>query len=95
MSTNERRINTRQTHTDYWVKVSIVNDNPTTNNSQTPLLHSVKIDNLSLSGACIISEHPFELNQRLKFHDHDINKTGKVAWTCQSKVECKAGIHFD
>ena len=95
MSTNERRNNNRKTHSDFWVKVSILPDHPTTNHKQSPVEQRVKIENLSISGACIISELPFELDQKIQFHDQNIDKTGKVVWTCQSKIECKSGIHFD
>lgn len=95
MEENDRRIHERTPCPDSWTDVSIVNRVQEAVQCATLEVIKVRIDNISISGACVISEKPFELDQLLRFHGEIIKKTGRVVWTCQSKIECRAGIHFE
>ena len=91
----ERRRHQRTFCSDTWTEVRIVTPLTSESTGKATIPIKVKIDNISVSEACIISEKPFELDQLLQFQDGPQQKQGRVVWTCQSKIECKAGIQFE
>ena len=57
---------------------------------------TVRVDNVSDGGACIVSREPFELGQVVSFASSEIpGNTGVIIWTSRSKNESKAGVKFD
>lgn len=88
----ERRKYQRKAAADLWVDVTICSAFISENTPSKVI--TAKIDNLSDGGVCLISSHPFELDQILSFSDAKFPQRGKVVWTCLSKTECKAGIQF-
>ncbi|MDD5757531.1 MAG: PilZ domain-containing protein [Desulfobulbaceae bacterium] len=90
---SDRRKNPRVSCQDIWLTVTVGEPSNNTANQQLPDRH-VRVDNLSDSGICLISTDPFELAQIVYFSDPTLPTQGEVVWTCKSKIECKAGIHF-
>lgn len=94
MSTaNERRKNPRVSCQEVWLQIKVGDPAGPASSQQLPV-RQVKVINLSDSGISLIAAEPFELGQVVFFLDPNLPSQGTVVWTCQSKVECKAGIHF-
>ena len=91
MTDQERRRALRRHFDNRLINVSIQNSYSSVKNE--PLI-KVKVENLSDTGVCLISSAPFELGQVILFSEDDMLNQGTVVWTCQSKVECKAGVQF-
>ena len=91
MTDQDRRRSIRHSCDNRWVEINLYNLH--TQTSEGPSIR-VKIDNISGTGACLISSAPFELGQIVLFSEDDIPGQGEVVWTCQSRVECKAGVQF-
>lgn len=91
MTDQERRRAIRRQCENRWIDVVIQNAH---NPSDKPPAINVRVENISETGLCLISSSPFELGQLLFFSEDDIPSQGTVVWTCQSKIECKAGVQF-
>ncbi len=84
----EKRIHERETKKDLWIEVFPSHDST----SSTAII--ARVDNLSEGGVCLISDYAFELGQIIRFPKSMPFFSGTVVWTCQSKLECKAGVQF-
>ena len=94
MTDNERRRSPRVPCHDVWLTIKVGDQTGTTQHQQLPP-RQVRVDNISDSGICLISADPFELGQIVYFFDPNLPAEGEVVWTCKSKIECKAGIHYN
>lgn len=90
---NERRRSPRVPCHDVWLTIKVGDQAGTTQHQQLPA-RQARVDNISDSGICLISADPFELGQIVHFSDPTLPAQGEVVWTCKSKIECKAGVHF-
>nr|MBF0220650.1 PilZ domain-containing protein [Desulfobulbaceae bacterium] len=91
MTDQERRRAIRRQCDNHWIDVVIQNaHNPSACGPEL----KVRVENICDTGMCLISSSPFELGQVLSFSADDLPCQGTVVWTCQSKVECKAGVQF-
>ena len=91
MVDQERRRATRHHCDNRWIEVVTKNEyNP----AQISPSIKVRVENISITGCCLIASSPFEIGQALIFSEADIPSQGTVVWTCQSKHECKAGVQF-
>lgn len=93
MKDSDRRCSPRVSCQDIWLSVTVGEPSHAAN-SQQLTSRQVRVDNLSDSGICLISDASFELSQIVYFSDPTLPAQGEVVWTCKSKIECKAGIHF-
>jgi hypothetical protein len=85
---NEKREFKRKPCDDLWIVVV------TDQNTETSSSVKTKVDNLSDGGVCLVSDFVFELGQTIRFPKSMPSFRGVVVWTCQSKLECKAGVKF-
>lgn len=90
---SERRNSPRIACPDLWLEVKVGDEGGQAPIDQLPN-RLVRVHNYSGTGLCLISDVPFELGQVIYFSQADFPSQGKVMWTCQSKVECKAGVQF-
>ena len=94
MSTaSERRRKPRVACHQVWLQIKIGDPEASAISPQLPV-RQVKVVNLSDSGISLIASEPFELGQAIFFLDPNLPSRGTVVWTCQSKMECKAGVQF-
>ena len=94
MSTaSERRGNPRVSCHQVWLQIKVGEPEASAPSQHLPV-RQVKVVNLSDSGISLIAAEPFELGQTVFFLDPNLPAQGTVVWTCQSKVECKAGVQF-
>ncbi len=93
MTDNERRRSPRVPCHEVWLTIKIGEHTGITQLQELPA-RQVRVDNTSDSGICLISTDPFELGQIIYFLDTTLPAQGEVVWTSQSKIECKAGIHY-
>lgn len=91
---NERRRSPRVPCHNVWLEVKVGDQAGITPPQQLPA-RRVKVDNISDTGICLISTESFELGQTIHFFDSNLPARGAVVWTCQAKLECKAGIQFN
>jgi len=91
MSDQERRSAARHPCENRWINVSP--QTPCRPAAGGPLL-KVKVENVSITGVCLLSSAPFTLGQVLLFSEDDMPDKGTVVWTYQSKGKCKAGVQF-
>jgi|GEM_PF-2860000 len=91
MPDQERRRAARQRCDNRWINVSPQRPSPSTAGS--PFI-KVEVENVSVSGVCLLSSTPFLLGQVLLFAEDDMPDEGTVVWTYQSKTKCKAGVQF-
>ncbi len=85
---NDKRKFKRKLCDDLWIEV--ITDQSTASSSSV----KTKVDNLSDGGVCLVSDFIFELGQTIRFPKSMPSFRGIVVWTCQSKLECKAGVKF-
>lgn len=90
---SERRQGPRVPCHDVWLEIKVGDQAGSTPEQQLPV-RQARVDNISSSGICLIAADPFELGQIVFFFDSTLPSCGEVVWTCQSKIECKAGVQF-
>ena len=89
---SERRHSPRVPCQDVWLTIKVGDQTGASQHQLPP--RQVRVDNISDSGICLISAEPFELGQIVYFSDPTLPAQGEVVWTCKSKIECKAGVHY-
>ena len=77
-----------------WLEIKVGDQVGLTPPQQLPP-RRVRVENISDSGICLVSADSFELGQIIYFSDANLPARGEVVWTCQVKLECKAGIQFN
>ena len=91
---SERRRSPRVPCHNVWLEIKVGDQVGITPPLQLPP-RRVRVDNISDSGICLVSVESFELGQTIYFFDPNLPARGAVVWTCQLKLECKAGIQFN
>lgn len=90
---SDRRECERLPGNDIWLEIEIKSSHHTDGSNPSRAIKA-KVENLSDGGMCIISPEPFELGQEVNIIASNLPSKGIIAWTCQSRIECKAGIQF-
>ena len=93
MSDQERRIDKRIACAETWIDITKFPHLVDCDNKDHR--QKVKVENRSDGGICLISATPFDLNEVIMIHEQEGSVQGTVVWTCQSRLECKAGIQFE
>ena len=91
MTDQERRRAARHKCDHRWISVTPQGPHSSARN-EPPV--KVEVENISVTGVCLLSSAPFTLGQRLVFAEEDMPDRGTVVWTFHSKTKCKAGVQF-
>lgn len=94
MSKDERRQHKRDNTPDTRINITLISDNSIIEQTN-PETISVKVQNSSSSGLCIVTDQPLELGQIIHLSEETANKQGAVVWTYQFKTEYRSGIKFE